>query len=72
MNTVTDTLTPGYVVQDTYRIDRLLGEGGMGATFAGHNLASEHGVAIKVISAQFASNKKLADTEVLKTLEDQE
>lgn len=61
MNSITDALKPGDIIQDTYRIDRLLGEGGMGATFAGKNLASDHGVAIKVISAQFAGNKKAVD-----------
>lgn len=60
-NSTADILKPGDIVQDTYRVDHLLGQGGMGATFAGHNLASEHGVAIKVISAQFAENKKAAD-----------
>ena len=61
MNTLTDTLTPGTVIQNTYEITKLLGEGGMGATFAGRNLATEHDVAIKVISAAFSENKRAID-----------
>ncbi len=61
MNAVTDSLKPGVVVQDTYRIDALLGEGGMGATFAGRNLATDHPVAIKVISAAFAGNSRAVE-----------
>lgn len=61
MSTVTDVLKPGEVIQDTYRIDKLLGEGGMGATFAGFNVASDHPVAIKVISASFAQNTRATD-----------
>lgn len=61
MNAVTETLQPGTVIQDTYEITKLLGEGGMGATFAGRNLASDHDVAIKVISTVFAENKRAVD-----------
>lgn len=61
MNQISDSLKPGDVIQNTYRIDRLLGEGGMGATFAGYNTASDHAVAIKVISASFAQNKRATD-----------
>ncbi|MEM9269137.1 MAG: serine/threonine-protein kinase, partial [Pseudomonadota bacterium] len=58
---MTDTvfgLSPGDVIQNTYRIDKLLGEGGMGATFAGQNIATDHPVAIKVMTPEFARNKK--------------
>jgi hypothetical protein len=58
MNATTDTLTPGTIIQHSYEITRAMGEGGMGATFAGRNLATGHAVAIKVISAAFASNKR--------------
>lgn len=51
-------LKPGDVIQNTYRIDKLLGEGGMGATFAGVNLATDHEVAIKVMTPEFARNAK--------------
>ena len=59
MNVVTESLLPGTVIQDTYKITGLLGEGGMGATFAGRNLATEHDVAIKVISASMGNNERV-------------
>lgn len=52
---------PGAIIQDTYKLTRLLGEGGMGATFEGVNLVTQHEVAVKVITPQFARNKQAAD-----------
>ena len=52
---------PGSIVQDSYEIKRILGEGGMGATFSGKNLATDHDVAIKVILPQFARDNKAGD-----------
>lgn len=54
-------LKPGDVVQDTYRIDALLGEGGMGTTFRGTNLATGDTVAIKVMTAEFMRIPKAVD-----------
>jgi serine/threonine-protein kinase len=54
-------LSTGDVIQDTYRIQRLLGEGGMGATFLGENITTGHQVAIKVMSSEFARNSKAVD-----------
>lgn len=54
-------LNPGDILQDTYRIDALLGEGGMGATFRGTNLATGDTVAIKVMTAEFARVPKAVD-----------
>jgi len=54
-------LRPGSVIQDSYRVTKLLGEGGMGATFAGENMATGHAVAIKVITPEFARNGKSAE-----------
>jgi serine/threonine-protein kinase len=54
-------IRPGSVIQDTYRVTKLLGEGGMGATFSGINLATDHAVAIKVITPEFARNTQSAD-----------
>lgn len=54
-------LKHGDVLQDTYRIDALLGEGGMGATFRGTNLATGDTVAIKVMTAEFARVPKAVD-----------
>lgn len=61
MRQSTPDLKPGSLIQDTYRIDALLGEGGMGATFRATNLATGHAVAIKVMSASFAANKQAVD-----------
>lgn len=44
------TLEPGYVIQDTYRLHSVLGEGGMGQTFRAVNIPLGHDVAIKVLS----------------------
>ncbi|WP_298849022.1 serine/threonine-protein kinase [uncultured Ruegeria sp.] len=54
-------LRPGSVLQDTYEIKSLLGEGGMGATFRGLNRASGHDVAIKVMTPSFAKNQKAVE-----------
>lgn len=54
-------LRPGSVVQDSYRIERLLGEGGMAATFAATNLATGHPVALKVMSPAFSANRKAVE-----------
>ncbi|WP_120634897.1 serine/threonine-protein kinase [Ruegeria sp. EL01] len=54
-------LRPGSVLQDTYEIKTLLGEGGMGATFLGLNRASGHDVAIKVMTPSFAKNQKAVE-----------
>lgn len=61
MNMRATEIGPGTVIQDTYRVDKLLGEGGMGATYKGVNLATGHDVALKVITPEFARNKKAAD-----------
>ncbi|GFE64094.1 serine/threonine-protein kinase [Litoreibacter roseus] len=54
-------LKPGDVIQNTYEILSLLGEGGMGATFKGRNVATGHEVAIKVMTPEFARNDKALD-----------
>jgi serine/threonine protein kinase len=43
------SLEPGQVVENKYRIVRLLGEGGMGAVYEGENVAIQRRVAIKVV-----------------------
>lgn len=58
MTNTVQGLKPGDIIQDTYETIRLLGVGGMGATFEGRNRATGHSVAIKVMSADFARNEK--------------
>lgn len=54
-------LAAGDVVQDSYEIERLLGEGGMGATYKARNIANGHPVAIKVMSASMAATPRALD-----------
>ena len=54
-------LAPGAVVQDSYEIERLLGEGGMGATYKARNIANGQPVAIKVMSASMAATPRALD-----------
>jgi serine/threonine-protein kinase len=61
METTVLGLKAGSVIQDTYRIERLLGEGGMGATFLGINLATGHQVAIKAMIPEVSRNERALD-----------
>ena len=40
----------GSIIQDKYRIDRLLGEGGMGSVYLAHDLEADRAVALKVLT----------------------
>ncbi|MEM6594137.1 MAG: serine/threonine-protein kinase [Pseudomonadota bacterium] len=51
-------IKPGDVIQNTYKVEKLLGEGGMGATFKGHNMTTDHDVAIKVMIPSFATDER--------------
>jgi eukaryotic-like serine/threonine-protein kinase len=53
------TLEPGQVIENKYRIVRLLGQGGMGAVFEGENVRIRRRVAIKVLHAGFAEKADL-------------
>lgn len=46
----------GQRLNETYRIDRLIGRGGMGVVYKGVNIHGKHAVAIKVIKPQLAAN----------------
>src|SRR6187551_2371414 len=50
------SLSPGDLLDDKYRIVRLIGEGGMGAVYEGENARIHRRVAIKVLHAEVASN----------------
>ncbi|MDI1444763.1 serine/threonine-protein kinase [Polyangium sp. 6x1] len=50
------TLTPGQVIDEKYRIVRLLGTGGMGAVFEGENTRIKRRVAIKVLHASVSGS----------------
>lgn len=47
-------LQPGDVIQDTYRVEARLGQGGMGTTWRGVNLTTQDVVAIKVMTPEIA------------------
>lgn len=51
----------GRVVADKYRIERILGEGGMGIVYLAFHCELEQPVAIKVIRAELAERESLVD-----------
>jgi serine/threonine-protein kinase len=51
------SLAVGDVIDDKYRIVRLLGEGGMGAVYEGENVRIHRKVAIKILHAAIAASK---------------
>ncbi|MCM3902503.1 MAG: serine/threonine protein kinase [Pyrinomonadaceae bacterium] len=48
----------GQVLDDKYRLERLLGRGGMGAVYLATHLGTERYVALKLISPQFMRNEE--------------
>jgi serine/threonine protein kinase len=55
------TLRPGQIVGGTYRIDRLIGKGGMAAVWEGTSQRTGKRVALKVILHSFASSAGAAE-----------
>jgi len=55
--------TPGDVIADRYRIERLLGEGGMGAVFVVLDMATERRVALKRLHATTTNASALFERE---------
>lgn len=47
---------PGTMLDGRYRIERLLGEGGMGAVYAATDLRLEKPVAVKVMARELTAN----------------
>lgn len=46
----------GQILNQTYRIDRLIGRGGMGVVYKGVSIHAKHAVAIKVIKPELAAD----------------
>ncbi|HVY29223.1 MAG TPA: serine/threonine-protein kinase [Polyangiaceae bacterium] len=53
------SLEPGQVIDGKYRIVKMIGEGGMGAVYAGENTRINRKVAIKVLHAAFTGNQEV-------------
>jgi hypothetical protein len=52
-------LQPGQIIQDKYRIVRLIGQGGMGEVYEGENVSIARRVAIKVLLGEAAMNANI-------------
>jgi serine/threonine protein kinase len=50
----------GSVLAGTYRLDALIGEGGMGAVFRGRDVLQRRDVAIKVLHPDFSRDAELS------------
>src|SRR6185503_5230046 len=60
------TMTPleqyvGQVLDDKYRLERLLGKGGMGAVYLATHLGTDRYVALKLIAPQFMRNEEFVE-----------
>ena len=51
----------GQVLDDKYRLEKLLGQGGMGAVYLATHLGTERYVALKLISPQFMRNNEFVE-----------
>ena len=51
----------GQVLDQKYRLDRLLGQGGMGAVYLATHLGTERYVALKLIAPQFMRNEEFVE-----------
>src|SRR5437867_5103682 len=51
----------GQVLDDKYRLERLLGQGGMGAVYLVTHLGTERYVALKLITPQFMRNEEFVE-----------
>jgi serine/threonine-protein kinase len=49
-------LAPGALIDGKYRIERVLGEGGMGVVYLAHDVHTEMSVVVKAIRSEFAHN----------------
>jgi eukaryotic-like serine/threonine-protein kinase len=53
------SLEVGQLLENKYRIIRMIGEGGMGAVFEGENVRINRRVAIKILRAAFTGNAEV-------------
>ena len=51
----------GQILDDKYRLERLLGQGGMGAVFLATHLGTDRYVALKLIAPQFMRNQEFVE-----------
>src|ERR671939_1952758 len=51
----------GEVLDEKYRLERLLGQGGMGAVYLATHLGTERFVALKLIAPQFMRNEEFVE-----------
>ena len=51
----------GEVLDEKYRLEHLLGSGGMGAVYLATHLGTERYVALKIISPQFMRNNEFVE-----------
>src|SRR5213075_2086698 len=51
----------GQILDDKYRLERLLGRGGMGAVYLATHLGTERYVALKLIAPQFMRNEEFVE-----------
>src|SRR5712671_5659662 len=51
----------GQILDDQYRLERLLGQGGMGAVYLATHLGTERYVALKLIAPQFMRNAEFVE-----------
>src|SRR5436189_2465832 len=54
-------LEEGTIINERYRVGRLLGEGGMGAVYEGEHTGVGRKVAIKVLHAAYAKSKEIVE-----------
>ncbi len=54
-------LSPGALIADKYRVERLLGQGGMGAVYAATNVVLSKTVALKVMSTAFGADPQATE-----------
>lgn len=55
----TGTFSPGTVFEGKYRVDRLLGRGGMGEVYAATHLLLDKPVAVKVLGSDCAPDGEM-------------